>query len=319
MTDATEMLASTASGGHVAPSWLRIDHPPYDLQALFQAMPQGLLGAPSRGAPQHLIAEHYDHAPPRPVAGPPLPVWAAIDGIERVRVLTYAPDARAGARPIVLAYEAAAAIDFTQPDGHRTVVQDLHIICSHRDAQWVASWPGNLPITILDEHTPAGVAAAAWECVHRRRAQLERYVVAHAPERPGYLLLDGSLVDAPPRKDLVAVVKTVATGWTTDPAYTTLRQGWRSPALLLRGLSRLQTEERHTAYVKLHESDTSHAQDYGLIRIETTDPALLDPLAAFVMKARMLRHPRPGQLAPVQYVEDVLGATAPNAFALDST
>jgi hypothetical protein len=280
-------------------------------------MPQGrLLGAPSRGAPDQLVAEHYDREPSRPVTGSPLPVACAVDGIERSRVLSYRTVGGGGGRPVVLGYEAAGALDTRTQPGQHLIVEDLHIIVSYLDEQWARALPAGLPVTVLDAHQPDAIAAAAWDVIHRRRAELERHVVAHAPVRAGdYLLLDGSLVDAPPRDDLVAVVKTTAGRWTTDPAYTTLPLGWRSPGLLLRSLSRTQVD-RFTCYVKLFDSGQCHEHRHGLVRVETTDPDLLDPLAAFVMTARLPASPRPGQLAPVQLVEDVLGARAPGVFSL---
>lgn len=243
VTTATNPL-SPAAAAHARPTWLRPPStPPSDLRSLFRAMAQGqLLGSPSRGAPDQLIADHYDRKPARPVTGSPLPVTSAIDGIERSRVLTYRTVGGGGGRPVILACQSAAALDTVVLPGAYLLAEDLHIICSWLDAEWAQALPAGLPVTVLDEHDADAVAAAAWDVIHQRRAQLERYVVAHAPVRTGgYLLLDGSLIDAPPRTDLVSVVKSVAGRWTTDTAYTNLPVGWRSPGLLLRSLTRKQT------------------------------------------------------------------------------
>lgn len=314
-------VPSAATTSHPLPPWaVTAGQQLHDIQALVSAMPQGPLGAPSRGAPDHLVAVHYTDGVSRPVSGEPLPVVCAIDGIQRCKVLTYRPsnDGR-GSRPVVLAYQAAGAINLANHRTNPLIAESLSIICSWIDEAWVRSLPSTVPVTVLDEHEPSAVAAAAWATIHGRRQQLERYAVANAPVASGgFLLLDGSLIQAPPRPDLVAVVKSVKARWTTDPTYTNLPGGWRSPGLHLRGLNRGQVD-RYTAYVKLTDTGTSLPTQASLIRVEVTNPELIDPLAAYARACRIPRHPRPGQLAPIEMVEKVLNAHAPNVFQYTGT
>jgi hypothetical protein len=203
----------------------------------------------------------------------PLPVTAVVDGIQSVRVVTYRDH-----RPVHLIYVAAAAIG--EESCVHGIKEELSLLVSAADEEWARSLPGSVPVVVLDETSPFSLAAAGILAVGGARDRLERAVVADLLERNvGTIAVDGSLLGRPATDSLIGVVKTTRTRYLADESVLIgLPEGWRSPRFIL-------PTGQASCYVRLRSAE-NRGWDYGLIRLESSNPDLLDAAAAFCLAER---------------------------------
>ncbi|MGY1827592.1 hypothetical protein [Blastococcus sp. SYSU DS0541] len=213
---------------------------------------------------------------------PPLPVVGFADGVQtryHVRHVAH--------RPISLVWVAAGAVS-----EDRTLLefrQRLELVGSGADQLLLTelSRQGRgLPVHLVEELTPWGIAAATQNVVDRWRTEFEREVIAstHIPEGQ-HLVVDGS-IRSHCRNQLVGVVKhTADTQYLADESVIPDRAGWRSPVFHLPATT---TAERDvlSCYLRLHPAPGSKDWSHGLIRLEARDPEVLDAACALAMQHR---------------------------------
>lgn len=251
------------------------------------------------------------------VVAPPLPLYAAVDGVQASTLLTYRSQ-----RPVHLVWAAAGAVGPPQPgeDGWQARMrrQDLAIVCSHLDEDWARSRPGGVRVVALDESYDEQLrpATAAW--LEGRRQELERQIITglSVPEER-WLMIDGSMADIPPAPRRLAVVKSLGAQFlpNEEEELHRLRMGWMSRSFRIESTRRGEMA-RASAYVRLH--DPSHRPwSHGLIRLEVL-PEEADALPSAAQLALACRQgPGSGDarwdrhLFPVARTEDMLRAWRP--------
>jgi hypothetical protein len=131
-------------------------------------------------------------------------------------------------------------------------------------------------------------------------------------------VVDGSLVARPIRDRVVGVVKTTNRRYLPDESVLWgLPAGWRSPRFKIPEGSQNVGAPRYSCYLRLHDA-SRQAWNFGLIRLETFDLDLLEPLCALALEERQpagsldRRYDR--HLAGVRAVEDLLRARRPSIF-----
>lgn len=212
---------------------------------------------------------------------PPLPVIGFADGVQTEFLLRHEEH-----RPVSLVWVAAGAVDVgTNLLEFR---QRLELVASGADQTLLTKLSevgGGLPIHLLEDLTPWGVAAATQDVVDRWRRELEQEVVASTAIPEGsHLVVDGS-IRAHRRDGLVGVIKSVDTQYLVDESVIPDRAGWRSPVFHLPATT---TAERDvvSCYLRLHHAPGSTSWSHGLIRLEARDPAVLDSACALAMRHR---------------------------------
>lgn len=285
---------------------------PVDLRSLCRAI--GALALAPASVPagfDHAISYHPERAGGPPATGP-ADVVGSIDGIQRRWRLT-TRDRRA----VTLEYAAAGLLPADYD--HRQLASDqrLWLACSYRDYDFVAQLPGGLHVEVFDAHSPRALAIATDAHTGQVRRQLEHTLARdHHPDDDRLLVLDGSIADLPGHPQLAGIIKdTTSTAWLADRTeIEQLPLGHRSTAFTILAEGRHRTDTA-SCYLRLHPPGQHDPWDHGLIRLETTHPRLLDPLAAWALRNRQRPHADDQRwerhLAPIRRVEDVLRARAP--------
>jgi hypothetical protein len=292
-----------------------VDGDVYDLRTFFKSL--GRFGAvraldvsPTERSKSDEDIAVFDELPVA-VAGPALSVEGFLDGIQATLCVTHRVQ-----RPIYLYYCAAAVLG-----GAAAVVglrEELSLLCSDKDAEWLSSLEGGLPIDQLADDTPPELERAAHRLVGLARDNMERSLVRDLLEEGcGTLVVDGSLTGRPTDTRLVGVVKTTASQWLDDESSLwSLEEGFRSARFLVRGKDHV---ERYSCYLQMTDKGDS-AWNSGLIRLETFDADLLEPLAVLCLNERQgslsgdRRWDR--HLGSVAAVEKFLRSRRPDVFEM---
>lgn len=241
----------------------------------------------------------------------PMVPAAVVDGVQSRVLLTL----REG-RPLLLEYVGAAAVG----PHRRTLVgveDRLYLAGSHLDAEYLRSLPEGLPVVELDGISPAVVATEAMETIQFFRQRLEATVAVLAGASGEPVVVDGSVrhLEGLAGPAIGVIKNTASTQWLTDESeLASLDVGWRSTVFVLPAQRRGE-HTVHCCYLRLHRVPRSTSFTEGLIRLESTDPDLLDPAAAWAMRSRQA----PGSddprwathLAPVRDVELYLKGRRP--------
>jgi hypothetical protein len=290
----------------------------YDLRALFKSI--GRFGAqraldvsPTERPKADVEIEMLDEYPAEVVAAP-IEVAGFVDGIQATLCITHREQ-----RPVYLFYVGAAALG----EGARAVGvrERLALICADTDAEWVSQISVGVPVEQLVDATPPELERDAHRLVGATRDHLERTLVNELLEQGvKTLVVDGSLVGRPADRRLVGVVKTSQRQWLNDESVLwSLPEGWRSPRFKIPAGQGGMGVDRYSCYVQMADK-SSGAWNLGLIRLETFDPEMLDPLAARALLERQgsrsgdMRWDR--HLASVRAVEEFLRSRRPSVFAL---
>jgi hypothetical protein len=214
---------------------------------------------------------------PVAVAGPALSVEGFLDGIQATLCVTHRMQ-----RPVYLYYCAAAVLgEDVKIVGLR---EALSLLCCDHDAEWLAGLEGGLPIDQLVDDTPPELERAAHRLVGLTRDNMERSLVRDLLEEGcDTLVIDGSLTGRPIDTRLVGVVKTTASQWLDDESSLwSLAEGFRSARFRVRGKDHV---DRYSCYLQMTDKADS-AWNSGLIRLETFDADLLEPLAVLCLGER---------------------------------
>jgi hypothetical protein len=251
------------------------------------------------------------------VSAPPLPLYAAVDGVQASTLLTYRSQ-----RPVHLVWTAAGAVGPPDPGERdwkvRTVRQDLAIVCSHLDEDWARSRPGGARVVALDESYDEQLRPATSAWLDARRRELEQQVLSAlvVPDER-WVIVDGSLAQLPSAPRRLGAVKTATTQYlpNEEEEVCRLKMGWMSRSFRIESTRRGEAA-RASAYVRLH--DPSHRPwNHGLIRLEVL-PEEADALPSAARLALACRQgPGSGDarwdrhLFPVAHTEYLLGAWRP--------
>lgn len=189
-------------------------------------------------------------------------------------------------RPVFLEYVGAAVVsgDTAKP---LELEDRLYLAGSHLDADYLRGLPGGLPVVELDGIDSAVVGAEALEAIGRFRETLEAAVAVRVSASGELVVVDGSVRQVP---DLVGpavgVVKDCASTQhlTDEVELRTLPCGWRSTVFGIPAQRRSEIPV-HSCYVRLHQIRGA-AFTEGLVRLECTDPDLLDAAAAWAYRSR---------------------------------
>ena len=250
---------------------------------------------------------------PRPVEADPAKAVCYIDGCQAGRVLTYRQH-----RPVTLWWTAAAALTPGCPGRAVALEETLALSCSFLDAEWAESLDGGVEVRPVDAAYPWEVQAATANLIDEQRRSSERAICAAVPVSDGVVLVDGDLRNKTTRTDLVSCAKSFegVLFWDEQRNVFDLPAGWRSPILRLPP-GRQVDGDRWTAYVRLFDA-SNQDWSFGLIRIETRDPALIDSVAALCLANRqpLGACSRENQLASIEAVEAYLRARRPHLLTM---
>jgi hypothetical protein len=281
-----------------------------DLRALVRAV--GRVGAaPSRSTTPRPVVEIVD-PDLAPIVGDPVPVVGYLDGCQASRILTYREH-----RPLVLWWAAAAVVAPGRPLRCLGLAEAVALSCSYVDGAWAASLPGGVPVEAVDAVAPWEVEAAIANVIDDRRRTFEIGLSAEVAAGVGVVLVDGDLRAKPHRPDLVACAKTFDGVYLADESSVfSLAEGWRSPIMRLPAM-RQSEADRYSAYVRLFDA-THDWWGFGLVRIETRAPSLIDGVAALCVANRQPLgiDRRENQLASIAAVEAFLKSRRPPLFTM---
>lgn len=294
----------------------------HDLRQFFHAVgrfrgQKALTSTPTERPEPDVPAELIEEVPSL-VSAAPLAVDAFVDGVQASLCVTHRP----GHRPVYLSYVAAGALGAgALPIGLR---EELAVVCSSLDLEWVQGLGTTIPVESLAATDPLEVERGALALLGGGRERLERDLVVDLVDQ-GYtrLVLDGSLVGRPHNPALVGVVKSTGRKYLADESVLYgLAPGWRSPRFKIHPNTAGSPELRYSCYLRLFDA-SAERWNYGLIRLEVfADPDLLDPLAARCLAER--QNPAAGDprfdrhLSSVHACEEFLRARRPAVFALPS-
>lgn len=261
------------------------DLTPTDIRHFFRSVGRidggrALLADPVERDETDTPVELLDAGPSR-VLATPLQVSAWMDGTQNAILLKYMEH-----RPLYLAHTAAGAV--ARRGEPVSFDWNLELIASYEDKEWLDPLRGEIPLHELPVSTPPEVEKAAMNRLSSKRAKLEREMSLRiVEEHPGVLVVDGSLVGRPHDHRVVGVVKSVGRRYLPDEAAALwyLQEGWRSPRFHIPAGSNGSGVDRFSCYVRLHDARLE-AWSFGLVRLETYDPALLEPLAARALAER---------------------------------
>ena len=290
----------------------------HDLRSLFQAVgrftgQRGPTTTPAIRPDTDRPVEILDGEPAKIVVEP-LVVSAFVDGVQSSLVLTYRDH-----RPIYLNFTGAAAVS---EDLNAVAIRErLQLVASIDDREWASSLKSTVPAIFLPSNRPDEVERLAVASLAGDRESLERTLIeelvvkSHLP-----LVLDGSLVGRPIDKRLTGVVKSTNRRYLPeeDVLYG-LKAGWRSPRFRIPAGSHGVEADRYSCYLRLFDA-TQNTWNFGLVRLETFDNAMLDPLAALCLTQR--QNPRSGDargdrhLRTVRACETLLRARRPAVYDL---
>jgi hypothetical protein len=293
----------------------------HDLEAFFHAVghfsgERGLTATPQERAEPDVAAELLDAGNSR-IDADPMPVAAFVDGIQAALVVTHRDH-----RPVYLNYVAAGAVG-GGPAGAVPLglEESLTLVCSTVDREWADEVRGTIPVEELPVEYPPDVERAAVQILGGAREQRERALVEDLVRQGrAPLVLDGSLVGRPFQRELVGVVKTTRRKYLADErCLFGLPAGWRSPRFKIPAGTAGSGIDRYSCYLRMVNAEHS-PWNFGLIRLESFDPDLLDPLAARCLlerqssasgDARWDRH-----LTSIRAVEEFLRSCRPGVYAL---
>ena len=290
----------------------------HDLRSLFQAVgrftgQRGPMTTPAVRPETDRPVELLDGKPTK-ILEDPLAVSAFVDGVQASLVLTYREH-----RPIYLNFSGAAAVS---EDLTAIAIQErLQLVASIDDQEWANSLSSTVPTMFLPSSSPDEVERLAVASLAGDRESLERSLIdelvvkSHLP-----LVLDGSLVGRAVDNRLTGVVKTTNRRYLPDETVLYgLKAGWRSPRFRIPAGSHGVEADRFSCYLRLFDASLN-AWNFGLIRLETFDIAMLDPLAALCLTQR--QNPRSGDargdrhLRTVRACETLLRARRPAVYDL---
>lgn len=237
----------------------------------------------------------------------PLEVQGYVDGVQASSCIAYYEH-----RPVHLVYVGAACVSpQLQPV---TVTERLEVVCSHVDAGALEKVSGGIPVVALAEDDPMALERLVRAHVDLARERCEASVV---DDLSGTLpvVVDGDLRARGGKANLVGVAKTLRTRYLPDESVLLgLPKGWRSPRF---SINDGQGVLRYSCYVRLTDH-SDQAWSHGLVRLESYDADVLEPLAALCLT--QTQGHRSGDrrfdvhLAPVRACEDMLRARRPAAF-----
>jgi hypothetical protein len=240
----------------------------------------------------------------------PLEVAGFVDGVQASLCLTHVEH-----RPLYLSYVGAAALSRElAPLG---LLEHLLLQSSEVDAPYLREMETGIELSVLPSSDPITLERDAVRAVGLLRDQLERRLVTTLlATTKAPLVLDGSLLGREFDTRLVGVVKTSAHQWLDDESVLYgLPQGWRSPRF---SIARNSAHPRYSCYVQMVDKSAG-PWNQGLVRLESFDPELLDPLAALALDERQgsgsgdRRWDR--HLVTVRRTEDFLRSRRPTVFA----
>jgi hypothetical protein len=249
---------------------------------------------------------------PAEITAPPIEVEGFIDGVQAALCVTYR-----GHRPVYLTYVAAGV---GSTDGRLLAVKErLELLHSQLDTEWVDTIASGIQAVELAETRPDELASAAISVLGGERETMERSLIEDIVDtRNANLVVDGSLVGRPVRRQLLGVVKTTMRRYLPDESVLWgLPAGWRSPRFVIPTGSQGVRAPRYSCYLRLHDA-SRQAWNFGLVRLETFDLDLLEPLAALALQERQpagshdRRYDR--HLSGVRATEDLLRARRPTVF-----
>jgi hypothetical protein len=281
--------------------------PPYDLRVLCRRL--GRVPGPLIELPPRVQVRMLEPAGCQRVDAEPARVFGVIDGIQPPARVAYW---RAG-RPVGLVYVAAGCIEPTsgEPRAHE---ERLLIIVSHLDEGWARDLASGVPIAVVRERYPAELVSANSELHRRLRHRLERDVLAAVRAAGRLVVVDGHLRDVAPGAGAVAgIVKSHAFQYLGDEREVAqLDEGELSSLFQLPAVHDGEID-RFSAYLRLHRAEESE-WSHGLVRLETTDAGLLEPVASWALTNRQgpSADPRwPVHLAATAYCETWLRSRIP--------
>lgn len=292
---------------------------PYDLQDFLSKTRTGFYGPLVESENRHeskLEVDVIENDISKPTADP-LNAYAFVDGIQSQMLVTYRDH-----RPIVLAYTAAGAAN--RGPALQAVNEKLHIVCSEKDEEWLDhlnNADNPIPVATVVDGPPPMLEKLILERVGNIRATCETELVSTlATQVPAnaYLVLDGSLLGKEHSAKLVGVVKSSRTKYLKDETQLySLPTGWRS-AMFAIPTPNSETI-RYSAYLRLVPAN-HNSWSFGLIRLETFDPNLIDALAARALIERQTAASGDGRwdrhLVSVATCEKLLRARKPAAFTI---
>jgi len=249
---------------------------------------------------------------PAEIVCEPIKVEGFIDGVQAALCVTYR-----GHRPVYLTYVAAGV---GSADGRLLAVKErLELLHSQLDTEWIATVASGIQTIELAETRPDELASSAIAVLGGERETMERSLIEDIVDtRNANLVVDGSLVGRPVRRQLLGVVKTTMRRYLPDESVLWgLPAGWRSPRFLIPSGSQGVRSPRYSCYLRLHDA-SRQAWNFGLVRLETFDLDLLEPLCALALSERQpagshdRRYDR--HLAGVRATEDLLRAHRPTVF-----
>ena len=251
---------------------------------------------------------------PRRVEAAPLAVVGFADGIQAALTLTWREH-----RPVQLTYVAAGCVG---TDGRLLeMAERLDLVVSRADREWVDGLGSTVDVTVLDEDRPDELDRATLGFVGAERELLEREVMDRVTRKaPGYVVVDGTITNRAHDPSVIGVVKTTRRRWLADESVLFgLPAGWMSPRFVIAAGAQGAPADRYSCYLRLFDA-SNRGWDHGLVRLESWDPDLLEPLAALSMIER--QHPNSSDrrgdrhLASMRACEQVLRARRPVLFNL---
>ena len=290
----------------------------HDLRSLFRAIGAFTL----ESALTHQLEARVDCAlpvtlldtDPSLVDCAPLEVSGFIDGVQAAKCVTYIDH-----RPVYLAYASAGAVD---AKGKLVdTLERLMLIVSKADKEWLSALNTTIDSVELQSFRPDDLASAALVQLGDERNNLEKSLISKMfDDGHKSLLIDGSLLGKAIRHELVGVVKTTKTKYLPDESQLwKLDKGWRSQRFVIPAGSNGCPVDRFSCYVRMQKADYQ-AWNFGLIRLESFDLDLLDPLAALALSETQHATSRDKRfdkhLAGVRSIEDILRARRPSIYSM---
>ena len=292
------------------------DTPVHDLRAFFRSVGRfkkgtGLKASPSPRTDSSSSVELVSPDPAE-VTAEPVELIGFCDGIQAAKCVVHR-----NRRPVYLVYAAAAVVASA---GRPVAVRErLRVLASDVDTAWAEQLDGGVVVCSIGAGDPADLEMSAHKFLGGFRADVERLLVedvSSAGFGGRFLVLDGSIVNRADNPRLVGVVKTTRTKFLPDETQLfSLPVGWRSATFRIAGSG--GWGERFSTYARLWDSDDAR-WDYGLVRLETRDPAVLDGLAARCLVERQTPGVRDARwdrhLSGVRACEEFLRSRRPPVF-----
>lgn len=246
------------------------------------------------------------------ISGDPLMVSGFLDGIQASLCLRYIEH-----RPVYLSYAAAGVI--TEEKDLNSVKESLELVMSSKEKAWYNSIDYSMKQFFIEEEEPEEIELKAANRLSEQRNLLESSSIEeNLNAREGFLVLDGGLVGKKIDPRLVGVVKTTRNKYLEDESILRdLPEGYMSPRFMIPEGSQGVLAARYATYVRLHDASKRH-WNFGLIRLESFDPEVLEMLAmrcllerqsSRSMDARFDRH-----ITSIKSCEEKLRANRPSIF-----